>query len=220
MAREALEHVVEERHAGRDFAASRAVEIERDRDLRFRASCARSRRRRRVSGVSRAAPTLTTARLFPLSCAARSLPSAFDSATRPDFSSSRVSPRRRDFPRLRQARSSTARACPSKPSIRASRATAGPSARDRARRGLDYTGSLEEIVRAQGRGETAPIRPWAARDSVRRGNRRAAPELIAPTKHRARRAHPREPSPRDSSLELQMLGRDLDWRARRLPPDP
>ena len=35
VARELVQHVIEERHAGRDFGMSGAVEIQRERNLRF-----------------------------------------------------------------------------------------------------------------------------------------------------------------------------------------
>ena len=43
VARELVEHVIEERHAGRELGAARAVEIHLDRDLRLRRCCARPR---------------------------------------------------------------------------------------------------------------------------------------------------------------------------------
>ena len=62
VAREALEHVVEERHPGRDLAASAAVELERERDLRLAGLALDSRR---SAGACRL-PRVTTARLVPL----------------------------------------------------------------------------------------------------------------------------------------------------------
>src|SRR5262249_40353219 len=104
VAREDLEHVVQERHPGLDLEGPAAVEVERDADVGLRGPAADGRRATsRARGGARGAnchqaPPLTRAR-----------------------------PRPADRCRLAASRCSTARPCASSPSRRASRATAGPS---------------------------------------------------------------------------------------------
>ncbi len=90
-----------------------------------------------------------------------------------------------------------------------------PEPAQRARRGLDYTGSLEEIVSTQRRGETG--------GAAGRQNVIGAGQIVA-ERRRADRADERphlrltlrEPSRGMADIELQMLGRDSIGQLERL----